>query len=358
MDQKNLTTICEEQEIPEEVEQALKSNRAKILKHEIKQERIVSSLQKGWFIVLTAIASLTLLLSFNPQMNLAIKQAFGINEDPGVNVAEENQLAADLHLVSTSNDLEITLTKFVTTKTKLAFDYQFKITDDKLKKLLEKNIQAKDNHQFIELSLYANGSDEDIYGGVFTESTFRVEGEMFYGSVISVFTKDVIPEDAELTLKIKRFDWQDKDEFNTAMANAPAEGLEASFTVDNALEYEGDWSFNLTSKPLTETASPTISKVTNVKDVQAISDALQTDVTFTAPLRANSRPAVTVYKDSVKQEQLIELESYDPLTGEINFRFSLSALDKSGAIYKIQLNEINAYGEPLSEIGSFELRNT
>ena len=28
MDQKNLTTICEEQEIPEEVEQALKSNRA------------------------------------------------------------------------------------------------------------------------------------------------------------------------------------------------------------------------------------------------------------------------------------------------------------------------------------------
>lgn len=159
-------------------------------------------------------------------------------------------------------------------------------------------------------------------------------------------------------MKIKRFDWQDKDEFNTAMANAPAEGLEASFTVDNALEYEGDWSFNLTSKPLTETASPTISKVTNVKDVQAISDALQTDVTFTAPLRANSRPAVTVYKDSVKQEQLIELESYDPLTGEINFRFSLSALDKSGAIYKIQLNEINAYGEPLSEIGSFELRNT
>lgn len=116
MDQKNLTTICEEQEIPEEVEQALKSNRAKILKHEIKQERIVSSLQKGCFIVLTAVASLTLFLSFNPQMNLAIKQAFGINEDPGVNVAEENQLAADLHLVSTSNDLEITLTKFVTTK--------------------------------------------------------------------------------------------------------------------------------------------------------------------------------------------------------------------------------------------------
>ena len=68
MDQKNLTIIREEQEIPEEVKQALKNNRAKILKHEIKQERTVSSLQKGGLIVLTVAASLTLFLSFNPMI--------------------------------------------------------------------------------------------------------------------------------------------------------------------------------------------------------------------------------------------------------------------------------------------------
>ncbi|WP_332407002.1 hypothetical protein [Pseudolactococcus laudensis] len=50
--------------------------------------------------------------------------------------AEENLTPAELNLTSTQNGREIKLTKFMATKKKFIFDYQFKLDDERLKELL------------------------------------------------------------------------------------------------------------------------------------------------------------------------------------------------------------------------------
>lgn len=361
MIKKNSDPIRSEKEIPEEVMEKLMQNRQRILNHEVKQEVRRNYTKPILFTVLTAAAFLILIA--NPQINSAIRNALGISKDPGVATIEDNGIENNLNLVSESNGMEITVTKFVTTKRKMAFDYQFKI-DEKLKTLLEKNNKTEDpwakTFEFIDVELYVNGGTESVYGGVSGMGYSYVEGDTYYGSLVSTFNNDTIPENAKLTLQITRLAWQDKEEVATEMAKAMADpDPMASFTVDNAVEYEGDWSFDIEYAPLTQTATPKISNVDNLTDIKANSDALQTTVTFVSPyseLEDNSSPAITIYKDGVATEGLLSSMIFDPTTGEFETAFGLSALDKS-SVYKLQLNKVDSNGEPIEEIGSFELRN-
>ncbi|WP_249274449.1 hypothetical protein [Candidatus Enterococcus clewellii] len=356
MTNKNIDFIKSETEIPEDVLQDLEKNRQKILNHEIEQRRTKTSYRKAILLTIFAAAVIMLFL-INPQVNSAIKRVLGISEDPGVAAIEENSIENTLNLVSESNGLEITMTKFVTTKRKMAFDYQFKM-DEKLKSLLEKNNKTADpwakTFEFMDIELYVEGSDENIYGGVFGGSTSRIEGDMFYGSYIADFINDTIPENAKLTLRITRLAWQDKEEVATKMSDAMADPAK-TFTVENAVEYVGDWAFNIDYKPLTQTATPEITNVNNLSDIQVKSDALQTVVKFKASITEDSRSAVTIYKDGTKIDGVMEMGSQYP--DEVNVTFSLSALDKTDSIYKVQLNEIDSFGEPIQEIGYFELKN-
>lgn len=359
MTKKNIDFIKSETEIPKEILQDLEKNRQKILNHKVNQKSTTVRYRKPIILTILAVVSAILLL-VNPQINSAIRNVLGISQDPGIAVIEDNGIDNNLNLVSKSNDLEITVTKFVSTKRKMAFDYQFRITDEKLKNLLTKNSQTVDpwakTVEFMDIELYVNGGTEDIYGGVSGGSTSRVEGDMFYGSYIADFVDDTIPENAKLTLHITRLAWQDEEEVAAKLSEARADpDPAATFTVENTIEYVGEWVFDIEYKPLTQTATPEISNVNNLSDIQAKSDALQTVLKFKAPINENSRSAVTIYKDGVKLDGVQHMGSQYP--DEVNITFSLSALDKTDSVYSVQLNEIDAYGEPIEEIGSFDLKN-
>ena len=359
MNRKELERLRKERDIPENVLQDLRHHRERILSHEVKQEEPILHYKKRVVLAVAMVAAILLILVAYPQINTAIKNMLGISQDAGVAVVESSGIENELNLVSESNGKQITLTKFVATKKKLAFDYQFKIEDDQLMALLQKDLAAGSNMQFIDLGLFANGQTENLFGGVSSGSTFRVEGDMFYGSVVAVFTKEKIPENAQLTLHIYKLSWQDREAYEAALAEALAATPQAeSFQVGTALEYEGDWSFAIDYLPLTESSVPQVIETSNITDIEVISDALQTTATFVAPLRADSSPSVTIYKDDVKIENFIEMEIFNPTTGKMDISFGLSALDKSSAVYTIQVNEADPMnGQPLYEIGSFKLRN-
>ncbi|MCB5952427.1 hypothetical protein LI951_10160 [Enterococcus sp. BWT-B8] len=358
MADKNMNFIRSEIEIPEEVLKDLEKNRQRILSHEVEQKINTKKHKKTVILAVLAVA-VAMILFVNPQVNSAIRNALGISKDSGVAAIEDKGIENNLNLVSKSNDMEITLTKFVSTKRKMAFEYQFKM-DEELKTLLEKNSKTEDpwakTFEFIDVSLYVNGGTKDIYGGVSGSSTSRVEGDMFYGSVFSTFDKEIIPENAKLTLHITRLAWQDKEaaaaEISRAMENPDPT---ATFTIENAIEYEGDWSFDIEYKPLMQTAAPEISNINNISDIQVKSDALQTVVKFKAPVNEDSRTAVTIYKDGVKLDGVTHMGSQQ--IDEISVTFSLSALDKTNSVYTVQLNKIDSFGEPIEEIGYFDLKN-
>ncbi|MCJ1972569.1 hypothetical protein GYN14_02245 [Lactococcus piscium] len=77
---------------------------------------------------LAAMLGLSILLTQTPVIAV-IETALGINQDAAVKVVEEQGIPTKLNLSSVQNGREITVTKFVSTKKRMAFDYQFKIDD-------------------------------------------------------------------------------------------------------------------------------------------------------------------------------------------------------------------------------------
>ncbi|MBO0470003.1 hypothetical protein JZO66_05570 [Enterococcus sp. DIV0242_7C1] len=359
MDKKIIDTLKNEKEIPKEVMEKLTYSRTAILNNKIKQDKKIKISYMYKIIISIALAALALLFIITKTpVGAAIEQAFGISKDSGVEIVENNQIPTQLDLTSVSNGREIKLTKFVSTKKKYAFDYQFELNDEKLRALLEKDIAVGNSMQFIDFGLFAEGSSEDLFGGVTQYPTFRIEGNMFYGSVVSTFTREKIPDDAKLTLVINRLWWQDNDDFMAAQAAAFADPVHPQpFSVDTALEYEGDWRFEIEYKPLTQTAKTNITNINNITDIRVKNDALQTSVKFIAPLNEQSNPSVTLFKNGVKSENQVDQMIYDLEKGEINISFDFSALDTT-SVYTIQLNEADDFtGEALEEIGRFDLQN-
>lgn len=362
MSKKDIDLIKKEMKIPSEVLAKLEKNRQNILDGKIRQKK---NLNKEILIFAIAIASIISIISFNPQVNTAIKSLLGISQDQGIETVENEGIPTKTQLSSTKNDLEITLTKFVATEKKYAFDYQFEIKDDKLTELLEKEIKSGNNRQFIRFQLFSNGNQEELNGGQGGISTFRKEGNIFYGSVIST---NKIPKDAKLTLVINSLEWQDRDVLEAAKKEAQADPERKYFTVDPALKYSGDWRFEVNTKLLTQTAIPKISNSNNITNIIASSDALQTTVTFVAKGAQfedyyseiekfyDKRYATTIYKNGIESNDQILMETWDPTTGEFEIVFNLSALDKQSS-YKLEVNQIDDTGNAIKEVGSFEIDN-
>lgn len=347
--------IKNEQEIPNEVMEKLVHNRETILNQEIKQEKMTKkSYKKKIAASLILAAVIFFIVITKTPVGAAIENALGISRDSAVETVENSGIPNKIDLSSTQNGLEIKLTKFVSTKKKFAFDYQFRIDDEKLKILLEKEIKADSNFQDIQIGLFANGSTEDLFGGVTSMATFRMEGDTFYGSVVSTFNHDKIPENAKLTLHIYRLAWKDRDEYEAALAEAMA-NQGAPFSVETALAYEGDWRFAIDYEPLTQTADVAIRNVNNITDIKITNDALQTTAKFTAPISENMAPGIDIYKNGIKVDTPSFV--YDLETGRMDISFDLSAMDKI-SVYKIQVNEVDQLsGEMPSEIDYFELQN-
>lgn len=370
MDKKKNKIIIQEKEIPKEVMDKLVQNRENLIKNPIKQEKkkVQMRYKKQIIITLAIAASLILLALINPQINTAIKNALGISQDSGVAMVENNGIESELNLTSTQNGREITLTKFISTKKKFAFDYQFKLDDEKLKELLKKQCspdrkftKLTPNFQDIEMGLFVDENTEDIRGGGTYDSTFRIEGDTFYGSVVATLDHEDIPNNAKLTLHIYKLLWQDAEELDQAFNEASKTA--APFGVDNALEYKGDWRFDIKYKPLTHTADTQISNVNNITNIKATSDALQTTIRFIAPLKEFSTPEkactpkVILYKNGIEVENQLFTQVYNLETGEINISISLSSLDTT-SVYIVRVNDVDDFsGETIKEIGFFELQN-
>lgn len=213
--------------------------------------------------------------------------------------------------------------------------------------------------------MFGNGNQEELDGDQGGISTFRKEGNMFYGSVIST---NKIPKDAKLTLVINSLEWQDRDVLEAAKKEAQADPERKSFTVDTALKYLGDWRFEVNTKPLTQTAIPKISNSNNITNIIASSDALQTTVTFVAKEAQfedyyseierfyDERYATTIYKNGIERNDQVLMEVWDPTTGEFEIVFNFSALDKQSS-YKIEVNQIDDTGKAIRTVGSFEIDN-
>lgn len=374
MAKKQLDFIKQEKEVPETVKKQLLQNRQRILNGEIEQKEPHKAYKKGILLIIEAAAiAITIgIILLTPQINTTIKNAMGLDVISKQEIepvkTPDVPVPSMVNLTSTQNDLEITLTKFVFTKKKLTFDYQFEIKDEQLKLLLEKNIAASYNAQDIMYQLFNEGDPEDLNSGVTSYSSFRIEGNTFYGSVTSTFDSDKIPEDAKLTLVINRLSWVDRDEFTAAANEALMDSEGTPFSVDNALEYSGDWRFNLDVKASTLTATPVISNIENITDISAQSDELQTSVTFVAkgainndllqePQDAlNKSYSATIYKNGIKAEEELSIQILKPITGEFELSFNLSSLDKE-SIYRVQIDQIDSSGESIEKVGSFELQN-
>lgn len=370
MDKKMIDIIKNEKEIPDEVMEKITRNREDILNRKIKQEQRIFKQNRKKKIALTVLVAAIagLILVTKTPIGSAIENVFGVSRDSGVQTVESQGIQTKLDLTSIQNGREIKLTKFVSTKKKFAFDYQFKLDDEKLKELLKKQSspdrqfkKLATNYQDIEIGLFADGDKEDIRGGGVYESSFRVDGDTFYGSVVATLNRDDIPEDANLTLHIYKLNWQDADELDQAFIEASL--TDSSFSVSNALEYTGDWTFEIDYKPLTQTADTEVTNINNLENIRISNDALQTTAKFTFSnpeifsfeAGVGKTPGIDIYKDGVK----IDISSFvfDFETGEFTVSFDLSAVDKTST-YKIQLSDVDEFdGHTLSELGSFELKN-
>lgn len=354
--------LKEETSIPEEVLKKLIQNRRDILKQNAKEKKTnYNKFFKNKITISFLLAATLLIMIFsNTEINATLKTFFGITTDSGVETVEKNNISTEINLKSTYNNREITLTKFVSTGNKYAFDYQFKIDDPRLKELLEKEINANEDSQHINFGIFLEGFEEEnenLNQGIVSKSNFHVEGDTFYGSVIATSPHEIIPNNSNLSLHIYNLSWQDYDEYEQKKIATINDKNASTFMVDNALQYEGDWSFNIKSIPLIETSATKISDIKNLEKIDAKNDALQTTVNFYYQPNSKIVPVVSLYKNGIKVDNQIDLQQYNPETGEFKLIFGLSSLDKK-SIYTVQLNNIDdSSGEVIAEVGHFDIQN-
>lgn len=138
------------------------------------------------YIVLTAltvIIAIILIAVYETSLGKSIKKEEGSSQSESLTGVEENLVPAKLDLTSVQNGREIKLTKFMATKKKFMFDYQFKLDDEHLKELLTKQLAAGSNYQSIHFSLFADSDmSNDLVGGGISFPAFRIEGDTFYGT--------------------------------------------------------------------------------------------------------------------------------------------------------------------------------
>ncbi len=306
---------------------------------------------------LTIMIAIALVAVYETSLAASIKKETQNCQFDQIAKVEEKLTPAKLDLTSTQNGREIKLTKFLSTKKKLIFDYQFKLDDARLKELLTKQLAAGSDYQSLQFSLFADSDlTNDLVSGGVSSSTFRIEGDTFYGTVNFTYASKNLPDETNLTLQISQLSWEDWDERRAAEAEASVSEASSSFTVPKVLQYDGEWRFAISYQPLKQTAKPQILRVNNIADIKADSDALQTTVAFTAPLKADSLPDLAIYKDGVK----IKTPSFttNPLGDKTQFKLSLDmvALDQT-SVYKIQVNSVDEVAQQTREVGTFEMQN-
>lgn len=324
----------------------------KVMSQKIKQDNKKHNIYK----VLTALAiivAIVLIAVYETNLKKETKDCKSDN----MAMVEENLTPAKLDLMSMQNGREIRLTKFMATKKKFIFDYQFKLDDERLKELLNKQLAAGSNYQSIRFSLFADSDkSNDLVGGGISFSTFRIEGDTFYGTVNFTYDSKKLPDDTNLTLQISQLSWEDWDERRTAEAEANVSEAGSSFTVPTALQYDGEWRFDITYQPLRQTGKPQITQVNNIEDIKADSDALQTTVAFTIPVKAEAMPDLEIYKDCVKIKTPSFTTKPEGDKTQFKLSFDMSVLDKT-SVYKIQVNIVDEIGQQATEIGTFDMQN-
>ena len=354
MDEKIETFFSSQVPIPEEVLTELTLNRSQfsgIAQEAAPHSKRSISKKMSIIIGLAAMLGLSIVLTQTPVIAV-IETALGINQDAAVKVVEEQGIPTKLNLSSVQNGREITVTKFVSTKKKMAFDYQFKIDDPMLKTILEKTGENKARPADVMLGLFAEGNPKNLFGGVFYSDAYYIKDGIYHGSVDATFVSQKIPKNAKLTLHIYSLAWTDRERVRPIIEKAEAEGS-TSFSIGPAdVKYEGDWQFKINYQPILTTRKPKISKTVNVSEISAVSDALQTTIKFKGTsLTPGTTPDVVVYRNGVKlapNSLGFGGDGYDTW-------FDLSALDKSKATYKIELIEYDDKHNG-KVIGSFELK--
>ncbi|MBS7578364.1 MULTISPECIES: DUF4179 domain-containing protein [unclassified Enterococcus] len=361
MDKKVLQALKEEVKIPEKVLGKITEGRAKIIQGQVLQEKPSKKSRKiGKLIITLAIAAsiLLILITKNP-VSAAIENAFGISRDSGVATIEDQGIADQMDLVSTQNGQEIKLTKFVATKKKFAFDYQFKIEDKKLKELLDKMSAADVKWQDIQLGLFAEGNDENLFGGVSLKSTYEVKNGYFYGTVIANFINETIPDNAKLILHIYQLAWVDQAELERAKNDAENNNINY-YSVPNALVYQGDWQYQIDNPILTQVANTEIFDVNQISDIKTKGDALQTSVKFNIPTINDELefPSIDVkaYKNGVEVAGSDMISKQVDDQTQISIWIDLSALDTS-SVYEIKVFQVDVANDVADEIGHFKLKN-
>ena len=349
--------------MPLETVERLNTQRTKILMGEIKQYRQPKKKisRKHLIIGLISIATTFTLIVKTP-IGRAIEEVLGISQDTGVQTVESSGVPTKLELRSVQNEREIVLTKFVSTKNKMAFDYQFKIKDQKLKELLQKKIARNNYSQDIQLGLFREGSKEDLFGGVSSTSLYRIEKDVFYGSVISTFNKQKLVSQDQLTLHIYRLALEDQEQHDNELKEA-IKASSRSFSVENALEYQGDWTFKIPYQPIMKETIPSIKNVKKIKNIKAQSDALQTTLIMDIPNPEKNKKSrdilISVYKNGLEIPIARQIGSgfNKGEDATINISFDLSSLDHK-SLYKVIVR--NSYEDDAAgkELGSLELKNT
>lgn len=352
MDKKIDDFLKSEVDIPDVILKQLTDHRQRYF---TKDRHQIAKINKKLVVLslLAAIVTIGILISQKP-VRAAILTALGINQDSAVKVVEDQNISTKLNLRSVQNNREITVTKFVSTKKKFAFDYQFKLDDPTLKKLLSKTGENQASPPDIRLSLFEEGNPNDLFGGVTSYGTYYVKDGVFYGSEYATFMKNKISDNAKLTLHINSLSWRDKEKLNAAKNKSISEGG-TPFTMIPDVKYEGDWQYKIKYKPILTTKSLTVSNLQNVSVASATSDALQTTIKFkTTALSPNTTPDISMYKNGLK----LKLDSLvlKPDNG-YEAIFNLSALDKSKDTYTVQLNEFNANTQTIGKkVASFEVK--